>query len=143
MDGFKGTYYHSLDQKNRLFIPAKFREKLGEEFVVVKSPKPEKCLFVYTKHDWEMVEYALNNLKSGPAARAQARMVYAALDELSADKQGRITLKEEFCTHACFEKDVMVLGSGKRIELWDKNEWDKMNEEIMNDESIVFEELPW
>ncbi|MPN13515.1 Transcriptional regulator MraZ [bioreactor metagenome] len=70
-------------------------------------------------------------------------MVYASLDELSSDKQGRITLKEEFCVHACFDKDVMVLGSGKRIELWDKNEWDKMNEAIVNDENIEFEELPW
>lgn len=146
MDRFKGTYMHTLDQKNRMFIPAQFRKKLiGEEekeFVVMKSPKPEKCLFIYPADEWEQIEMKLDEMEPGKDSRKKYRLVYSRIDVLNLDKQGRIALKDDFCLHALIEKDVMILGSGKRIELWSPDEWNRMTDSSDEDD-FDWNEIPW
>lgn len=145
MDRFKGSYLHTLDAKKRMFIPAQFRKKLGgegTEFVIMKSPEPEKCLFIYPEDEWEQIEEKLDAMEPSAQSRNKYRLVYSRIDMQSLDKQGRIPLKEDFCSHAMLEKDVMVLGSGKRIELWSPEEWNRMYGEAKEDD-FDWNEIPW
>ena len=109
---FKSTYYHSLDAKNRVFIPAKFRDALGEEFVVFKGS--EKCLYVYTKEGFEKLSQQFMETNN----RAVQRAFFSQVVDMTADKQGRITLTNDLLEHAALLKDVAIIGAGSRIEIW-------------------------
>lgn len=109
---FKSAYYHSLDAKNRVFIPAKFRDALGEEFVVFKGS--EKCLYVYTKEGFEKLSQQFINTNNRDVQRA----FFSQVVDMTADKQGRITLTGDLLEHANLLKDVAIIGAGSRIEIW-------------------------
>ena len=109
---FKSAYYHSLDAKNRVFIPAKFRDALGEEFVVFKGS--EKCLYVYTKEGFEKLIQQFINTNNRDVQRA----FFSQVVDMTADKQGRITLTSDLLEHANLLKDVAIIGAGSRIEIW-------------------------
>ena len=109
---FKSAYYHSLDAKNRVFIPAKFRDALGEEFVVFKGS--EKCLYVYTKEGFEKLSQQFMETNN----RAVQRAFFSQVVDMTADKQGRITLTNDLLEHAALLKDVAIIGAGSRIEIW-------------------------
>lgn len=109
---FKSAYYHSLDAKNRVFIPAKFRDLLGEEFVIFKGS--EKCLYVYTKEGFENVSRQFMNINNREVQRA----FFSQVVEVSSDKQGRVTLTADQVEHAALTKDVAIIGAGSRIEIW-------------------------
>ena len=109
---FKSAYYHSLDAKNRVFIPAKFRDALGEEFVVFKGS--EKCLYVYTKEGFEKLSQQFINTNNRDVQRA----FFSQVVDMTADKQGRITLTGDLIEHANLLKDVAIIGAGSRIEIW-------------------------
>ena len=109
---FKSAYYHSLDAKNRVFIPAKFRDALGEEFVVFKGS--EKCLYVYTKEGFEKLSQQLINTNNRDVQRA----FFSQVVDMTADKQGRITLTSDLLEHANHLKDVAIIGACSRIEIW-------------------------
>ena len=109
---FSSLYFHSLDAKNRLFIPAKFREMLGEEFVLFSGP--DKCLYIYDKERFEEVSQQFINHPN----RAAQRSFFSNAAEFSTDKQGRVTLSAEQLAHAGLNKDAVIVGAGKRIEIW-------------------------
>ena len=109
---FKSAYYHSLDAKNRVFIPAKFRDALGEELVVFKGS--EKCLYVYTKEGFEKLSQQFINTNNRDVQRA----FFSQVVDMTADKQGRITLTSDLLEHANLLKDVAIIGAGSRIEIW-------------------------
>ena len=109
---FKSAYYHSLDAKNRVFIPAIFRDALGEEFVVFKGS--EKCLYVYTKEGFEKLSQQFINTNNRDVQRA----FFSQVVDMTADKQGRITLTSDLLEHANLLKDVAIIGAGSRIEIW-------------------------
>lgn len=109
---FKSAYYHSLDAKSRVFIPAKFRDALGEEFVVFKGS--EKCLYVYTKEGFEKLSQQFINTNNRDVQRA----FFSQVVDMTADKQGRITLTGDLLEHANLLKDVAIIGAGSRIEIW-------------------------
>lgn len=114
---FNFTYNHTLDAKNRLFIPAKFREQLGEEFVIFKGP--EKCLYVYDKATFEEVSRQFVN---HPNRKVQ-RSFFSQVADMSADKQGRVTLSADQVEHAALVKDAVIIGAGQRIEIWAAEEF--------------------
>lgn len=109
---FNSTYYHSLDAKNRVFIPAKFRDALGEEFVVFKGS--EKCLYVYTNEGFEKLSEQFLSLNDRKVQRA----FFSQSCVVSVDKQGRVTLPADFIEHAELKKDTAIIGAGSRIEIW-------------------------
>ncbi len=115
---FNFTYNHTLDAKNRLFIPAKFRDKLGDEFVIFKGP--EKCLYVYDKETFEQVSRQFIN---HPNRKVQ-RSFFGQVADMSADKQGRVTLFADQIEHAGLKKDAVIVGAGQRIEIWAAEEYD-------------------
>lgn len=145
MDRFKGSYRHTLDIKNRMFIPAQFRKRLGGEetdFVIMKSPEPEKCLFIYPQDEWELIEEKLDEMDPGAQNRNKYRLVYSRIDVQRLDKQGRIALREDFCSHALLDRNVLVLGAGKRIEIWSEDEWNKMTQQAQEDD-FDWNDIPW
>jgi len=126
MSFFAGHFWHSLDQKNRLFIPTKLREALGGSFIIYKPQNGDKCLFAYTLSDWEELSNQLNNQPASKKLTELQRSTYLRLDTVSVDNQWRITLSNEFCEFAGLEKEVFILGAGKRLEIWSRSEYDAM-----------------
>lgn len=123
---FMSEYNHTIDAKGRLIIPAKFRESLGEEFVVSKGM--DGCLFVYANEDWNAFEQKLTSLPLiNKEARQFARFFLAGAAQVELDKQGRILLPANLREFAGLDKDVVLVGVGSRVEIWSKDKWETMS----------------
>ena len=120
---FRGEYSHSIDAKGRLIIPAKFRELLGDSFVVTRGF--DGCLFVFAQEGWDEFEAKLRALPMDkPEVRTLTRFFIAGAVDCETDKQGRILLPANLIAHAKIEKDAVVAGVGNRVEIWSKSEWE-------------------
>ena len=123
---FVSQYNHTVDTKGRLIIPSKFREILGDEFVVTKGM--DGCLFVYANDDWKVFEQKLTSLPiTNKDARKFARFFLAGAAPVEVDKQGRILLPAHLREFAELDKDVVLVGVGSRIEIWNKDKWEENN----------------
>ncbi len=119
---FMGEYNHSIDAKGRVSVPAKFRESLGDTFVV--SQGLDGCLFVFPMEEWKRFEEKLKTLPmSDKQARKFVRFFLAGAAEVEADKQGRVLLPSVLREFAGLEKEVVMVGVGARAEIWDKTRW--------------------
>ena len=119
---FMGEYNHAIDTKGRLIIPSKFREELGEEFVVTKGL--DGCLFVFPNEAWREFEDKLRTLPlTNKSARQFSRFFVAGATPCELDKQGRILLPATLREFANLEKDVVLTGMLNRIEIWSKEMW--------------------
>ena len=117
-----GEYNHTIDPKGRVIVPAKFRETLGEQFVVTKGL--DGCLFVYDEQEWNIFEEKLKTLPiTNKEARAFVRFFLAGAATVEVDKQGRILLPGVLREFAKLEKDVVLVGVGSRVEIWSKECW--------------------
>ena len=133
---FIGQYNHTIDTKGRLIIPSKFRDLLGDEFVVTKGM--DGCLFVYANDDWSAFEQKLTSLPLiNKEARKFARFFLSGASQVEVDKQGRILVASNLRTFAELEKDVVLIGVGNRIEIWSKEKWDNMEEDNNVDDVAV------
>ena len=123
---FMGEYNHTIDTKGILIIPAKFREQLGNEFVVTKGL--DGCLFVFPMNEWELFEQKLRTLPlTQKSARKFTRFFVAGATECELDKQGRILLPQTLREFAQLEKDVVLSGNLNRVEIWSKANWTDNN----------------
>ncbi len=123
---FMSQYNHTVDTKGRLIVPSKFREQLGDEFVVTKGM--DGCLFVYANDDWNAFEQKLTSLPLiNKEARKFARFFLAGAASVEVDKQGRILLPTNLRQFAGLEKDVVLVGVGSRIEIWSLENWENMD----------------
>src|SRR5690554_131721 len=103
---FMGQFQHSLDPKGRVIIPSKFRDQLGESFVLTKGL--DHCLFVYPKEEWNVLEQKLKSLPfTQKDVRAFIRFFFSGAVETEMDKQGRILIPPQLREHARIEKDLM------------------------------------
>lgn len=120
---FMGEYNHTIDTKGRLIIPSKFREKLGEEFVVTKGL--DGCLFVYDNNEWTVFEEKLKSLPlTNKEARQFVRFFLAGATLAEVDKQGRILIPAVLREFAGLQKEVVLVGVASRVEIWSKEKWD-------------------
>lgn len=125
---FFGTYTPKLDEKGRLFLPAKFRDQLQEGLVVTRGQ--ERCLTV-----WSMADFATltDRLREAPVTnkgtRDYVRMLFAAASHEVPDKQGRISIPPVLRDYASLTKNVVVIGSMNRIEIWDPTSWESYSGE--------------
>ena len=125
MHMFMGEYNHTIDAKGRLIIPSKFREVLGDEFVVTKGM--DGCLFVYDNEEWQAFEEKLRSLPiTNKEARQFARFFLAGAAEVEVDKQGRILVPNILREFAQISKDVVLIGVASRIEIWSKERFEGM-----------------
>lgn len=133
---FYGEYQHSVDQKGRVIIPAKFREGLGDKFILTKGL--ENCLFAYSKEEWTTLETKLKALPfTDKNVRTFVRFFFAGATECEMDKQGRILVPQNLREYAGLEKDIFVIGVSTRVEIWDKTRW----EEYISPENISPDEI--
>lgn len=120
---FMGEYNHTIDAKGRIIVPSKFREILGDEFVVTKGL--DGCLFVYDNHEWAAFEEKLKALPiTNKDARAFVRFFLAGAASVEVDKQGRILLLGSLREFASLQKDAVLIGVGSRIEIWSRERWE-------------------
>ena len=133
MSMFMGEFNHTIDAKGRLIIPSRFREELGQEFVMTKGL--DGCLFVYTKEEWHNIEEKFRGISmTSKDARKFSRFFFAGAAALELDKQGRILLPAHLREFAGLEKDVVLVGVGSRVEIWSKDKWENMNSDTDMDE---------
>ncbi len=121
---FMGEYSHTIDAKSRLIIPSRFRESLGDVFVVTKGL--DGCLFVFDNAEWTAFEEKLQKLPSltNPDVRKFIRFFMAGASEVEVDKQGRILIPASLKEFAALEKDVVLIGAGSRVEIWSKERYE-------------------
>lgn len=128
-----GEYSHSLDTKGRLIMPAKLRQDIGDKFILTKGL--DGCLFAFSQTEWNNFEEKLKSLPlSDKNARNFVRFFLSGATECEIDKQGRFLIPNNLRTAANLEKDVIIIGVGTRIEIWNKETWEKCDEEISADE---------
>ncbi|MBS4008048.1 MAG: division/cell wall cluster transcriptional repressor MraZ [Clostridium sp.] len=125
---FMGEHQHAIDGKGRLIIPVKFREDLGESFIVTRGL--ESCLFVYPLQEWHLLTEKLKTLPFTKAdARAFMRFFFSGAVSCELDGQGRILLPNNLREHAKLIKDVMVIGVSNRVEIWSREVWEAYSEQ--------------
>ena len=119
---FMGEYNHTIDAKGRLIIPAKFREALGEEFILTRGL--DGCLSIYPMDEWKSFEEKLKALPlTDKNARAFLRFFVSGATSCELDKQGRILVPSTLREFAGLEKEVVLTGNLTRIEVWSKEKW--------------------
>ena len=135
---FVGEYSHNIDAKGRIIIPAKFREQLGEQFMITRGF--EDCLFVYPMDVWEELADNLSKLPSNQkSARHLQRVFLSGAAEAEPDKQGKVLITPNHREHAGLSKEVVIIGVSKRVEIWDAQRWRdySQNEEEMSVEEAA------
>ena len=137
---FIGEYHYSIDDKNRLAVPVKFRSELLKGAVVTKGL--DTCLFLFPKKEWQNLANKLAQMpisKSKP--RTIARLMLAGAMDVNVDKQGRINLPDYLRKYAEIGKKVVVAGLYNRLEIWDEKKWEEYKKESEQDSSEIAEAL--
>ena len=133
---FIGEYEHSVDAKGRLIMPSKLKQDLGESFIVTKGL--DSCLFVFSLTEWSNFEEKLKTLPlTNKNARDFVRFFLSGATECELDKQGRFLISANLRQYASLEKDVVIIGVGTRLEIWNKEKW----QEYSNEENISADEI--
>jgi MraZ protein len=136
---FSGECEHTIDDKGRLIIPAKFRTELAEGLFVTRGL--DGCLFVFPPDKWkEMSEKMANLSLVQSSARLFSRMIYSGI-ECKLDKQGRILLPPSLRAHADIENEVVINGVWTRLEIWSKKRWQKQTTRMEEESSVMAEHL--
>ena len=126
-----GEYEHSLDAKGRLIMPAKLRTDMGEKVIITKGL--DGGLFVFSQNEWSNFESKLKELPlTNKNARDFVRFFLSGATECEIDKQGRFLLVNTLREYAEITKEVIIIGVGTRLEIWNKEKWKKYN----SDENI-------
>ena len=134
-----GEYQHTIDAKNRVIVPAKFREDLGSLFYITKGL--DGCLFVLSRKGWEQLQAKIDAMPLSKS-RGLQRFFFAGAAEAEPDKQGRILIPQNLREYAELEKDVTFIGTSTRAEIWSTEKWNRMNEELTEASSVeVMDEL--
>lgn len=130
-----GEFHHNIDDKNRLIIPAKFREDIGLEFVLTRGL--DGCLFVYSLGEWEKI---VNKLQALPFTKKDARtfkrFFLSGATICNFDKQGRINIPSPLMTYASIQKECVIIGVDDRLEIWDASKFNNLaleSDELMSD----------
>ncbi|MGN9018715.1 division/cell wall cluster transcriptional repressor MraZ [Lachnospiraceae bacterium HCP1S3_C3] len=135
---FMGEYNHTIDAKGRLIVPAKFREALGDEFVVTRGL--DDCLFVFPNEGWKVFEEKLSTLPvANKNARRFARFFLSGAATVELDKQGRILIPTTLREYGALEKEVVFIGVANRVEIWSKERWE--NSAVMDDMDEIAESM--
>ena len=120
---FLGTHTPRLDDKGRLFLPAKYRDELAGGLVITKGQ--ERCLYVFPLAEFTRLTEALSTAPvTGKAVRDYSRVFFASASDEVPDKQGRITVPPALRSYAGLQRDCVVIGANTRLEIWDSQAWE-------------------
>ena len=136
-----GAYDHTIDDKNRLTLPAKFREAFQDGVVVTRGL--DGCLYAYCRPDWDrLVESRLTTMDTfSQKGRRIQRFFFAGASEADLDKQGRVMLPAQLLQHAKLGREVVVAGVHDHLEIWDRNAWREELAEVEGSAEDVAERL--
>jgi MraZ protein len=119
---FLGTHSPRLDDKGRLFLPAKYREELAGGLVLTKGQ--ERCLYVFPEPEFARITEALRTAPvTAKSVRDYSRVFFASASDEVPDKQGRITIPPALRDYAALQRDCVVIGANTRLEIWDSAAW--------------------
>lgn len=143
---FRGVNGINIDAKGRVAIPSRYRDRLqqdGRGSVVLTIDTEERCLLLYPLPAWEEIESKLAALPSfNPAARRIQRLLIGHATEIELDTQGRVLLPPLLREFAGLNKSVMLVGQGKKFEIWDETLWQKQRQKWLDEESSTDSTLP-
>ncbi|MFD3157437.1 division/cell wall cluster transcriptional repressor MraZ [Haloimpatiens sp. FM7330] len=133
---FIGEYSHAIDSKNRIIIPSKLREGLGNTFVLTKGL--DGCLYAYPMDEWKQLEEKLRKLPlTNKDARAFVRFFFSGANLINIDKQGRALVPQNLLEYGKITKEIVSIGVATRIEIWSKQKWDEYNSSDIDFASIA------
>ena len=132
-----GKYPAKLDDKNRLFVPAKLRAELGGDFFVTLGVNcGHRCLTVYTAADWQTLNENYNNLPISQRSAATS-LIFINASQCSPDKQFRFGLTQNLLDYAGVKRDVVIVGRAGQAEIWDADEFKVFEEENLTPEKLL------
>ena len=135
-----GEYHHSIDEKGRIIIPSKLRYELGDEVIVTRGL--DKCLFIYSKSEWEKITRELSSLPfTKRDARNFNRFFLSGASTSEFDKQGRINITSPLVHYANLTKNCVIIGVNERIEVWDEEEFNAFMNDNIDEFSNIAENL--
>ena len=130
-----GEYHHNIDVKGRVIVPAKFREDLGDSFIVSKGSN--NCINIYSANEWQVFRAELLALRT-PKASKLRHFFFSSAAPVELDAQGRILIPPTFREHAGLTKDLAIIGVSNHAEIWDKSRWDDyMSDPFFSSEEIT------
>jgi len=133
---FRGLHTINLDAKGRLAIPTKYREPLAElcgAHLVATIDTEERCLLIYPVNEWEIIQEKIEKLPTfNPAARRIQRLLIGHATDLELDGSGRVLLPQPLREYAGLEKESVLVGQGKKLELWSKAQWESRRDDYLD-----------
>ncbi len=126
-----GTYQHNIDPKGRVIMPAKFREELGDIFYATKGK--DSTITVLSKEAWDELGRKIAAMPSSKTVQI-TRFLFSSAAELIPDKQGRVLIPQALREYAGLDKDVVINGTGSKVEIWDSKAWDEYNKALSDQE---------
>lgn len=137
---FIGEYHHTIDDKGRLIIPTKFRDELGNSFIITRGI--ENCLYVYSNSNWSNICDKLNSLPfTRKDARSFNRFFMSGATYVELDKQGRVNVTSPLIDYAGLTKECVIIGAGDRIEIWSQDAWNEFFNSSRDNMSFIAENL--
>jgi MraZ protein len=137
---FIGEYFHTLDTKKRLAIPAKFRKDLGKKAVLTRGL--DNCLYLYPLQEWKKLAEKLSRLPiTRSDSRAFVRLMLAGAMDVSLDRLGRILIPDYLKDYADLGKKIAVAGLYNRIEIWDENKWEAYKKQTTKQAENIAEKM--
>ncbi len=137
-----GEYRHTIDDKNRLSLPAKFRRETGKKVIITSGL--DSCLFIFTVNSWEEITKRLSSSDSSMLSadtRAFNRYLLGGAVEIEVDSLGRMLIPEFLVTRAKLGKNVVIVGVRERAEIWDEARWDAYRGEVEGKANALSEKL--
>lgn len=135
-----GEYHHNIDDKGRLTIPSKFRDDLGEKFVITRGL--ENCLFAYSLEDFQKIVAELQKIPfTKKDARQFMRFFLSGATTVEFDKQGRINISSPLISYAGLKKECIIIGTGDRLEIWSSDNWHDFFDSTKDNMSDIAENL--
>ena len=138
-----GEHLHTLDPKNRVSLPAKFRKEMGK--TVVMAPGIDSCLFVFTLKGWKEFADRLSRPDSSSVLQADNRnfnrILIGRATEVDVDSIGRILIPDHLCTHASLKSHVAIIGVLNRVEVWDEKKWVAYRSEVEKKTEALAEKM--
>jgi MraZ protein len=137
---FLGRFEHSVDNKGRVAVPARFRGQLEGELIITRGN--DRCLYLFTQEAWEPLASKLNALPTGDAdARNLRRAVFSAAEPVELDKQGRVIIPDHLRQYAGINGNVAIIGLGDYIEIWDQQSWLELDSRIEENVDVISSHL--
>jgi len=137
---FIGRFEHSVDNKGRVAVPARFRGELGGELIITRGN--DRCLYLFTEEAWEPLAAKLNALPTGDAdARNLRRAVFSAAEPVELDRQGRIMIPDHLRQYGGIDGNVAIIGLGTYIEIWDQQSWQELDGRIEENVDVISSHL--